>query len=124
MLGWLKLKKQRLEREKRTTPIMTTEYLTYRSYSISNEESIGTKDTAVTNTSASNVPNNTQSNPHDPSHNNNLTHNNNMPNNISSSILSNCQHHHMHHNSHAHGHSHQHPTYISGSVMGTTTIPS
>jgi 16S rRNA A1518/A1519 N6-dimethyltransferase RsmA/KsgA/DIM1 with predicted DNA glycosylase/AP lyase activity len=117
VLGWLKLKKQRLEREKRAQAI-NTEYLTYRSYSISNEESNGTKDTAVSNASASNVPNNTQIS-HDPSQNNNLIHNN-IPHNISSSILSNCQHHHMHHS-----HSHQHPTYISGSVMSTSTsIPS
>lgn len=91
VLGWLKIKKRRIEQAKRQT--LPQDFLSYRSYSISQDEQNRT----------------------DPSHYNNapLAHH---PNHIlkeTKENMANCQHHHMHN-------SHGHPNYISGTVMGTT----
>lgn len=103
VLGWLKLKKQRIERAKRQQPI-TQEYMTYRSYSISNEESIVTKDTAVMQSNS--ITNNLvgiSDLPHS-----NLPISNNMPH----AMINNCPHH------ISHSHAHPPPTYIASSIMG------
>lgn len=94
VLGWLKLKKQRIERAKRQQP-MPPDFLSYRSYSISNDEQT-----------------------RDPNHCNNNTP---VVNHIQKELpkdnsnMASCQHHHMHN-------SHGHPNFISGTVLGTTTI--
>jgi hypothetical protein len=72
---------------------MPQEFVSYHSYTISQDEQ------ALCNNNAGNVH-----------------HQNHIVKDSSKEALMNCQHHHMHS---AHGH----PNYISGSVMGTTTIP-
>lgn len=97
VLGWLKVKKRRIEQAKRQQ--MPQEFLSYRSYSISQDEQN-----------------------RDPNHYNNNAQLAHHPNQIKESSkenlinMANCQHHHMHN-------SHGHPNYISGTVMGTTAIP-
>lgn len=97
VLGWLKIKKRRIEQAKRQQ--MPQEFLSYRSYTVAQDEQH-----------------------RDPNHYNNnapLAHHPSQMKDISKENLNNmanCQHHHMHN-------SHGHPTYISGAVMGTTTIP-
>lgn len=94
VLGWLKIKKRRIEQAKRQQ--MPQEFLSYRSY----EQEEG----------------------RDPNHYNNnatLAHHPSQIKDITKENLNNmanCQHHHMHN-------SHGHPNYISGTIMGTTTIP-
>jgi hypothetical protein len=92
VLGWLKIKKRRIEQAKRQQ--MPQEFVSYHSYSLSQEEQAHC--------------------------NNNASLQNHLGKDSSKealvSNLANCQHHHMHN-------SHGHPNYISGSVMGTTTIP-
>lgn len=95
VLGWLKIKKRRIEQAKRQQ--MPQEFLSYRSY----EQEEG----------------------RDPNHYNNnapLAHHPNQIKDIAKENLNNmanCQHHHMHNSQHGH------PNYISGTIMGTTTIP-
>lgn len=96
ILGWMKIKKRRIEQAKRQT--MPQEFLSYRSYSISQDEQN-----------------------RDPNHYNNNTSQAHHPNHIIKDIakenlnnMASCQHHHMHN-------PHGHPNYISGAVMGTTT---
>lgn len=96
VLGWLKLKKQRIEGAKRQQTL-PPDFLSYRSYSISHEE--GNRDNPQNNNAVAVLGNSVPSNNH--------------------SNAGNCQHHHMH-NSHGHGH----PNFISGTVTGTTTITS
>lgn len=94
VLGWMKIKKRRIEQAKRQQ--MPQEFLSYRSY----EQEEG----------------------RDPNHYNNnapLAHHPSQIKDITKENLNNmanCQHHHMHN-------SHGHPNYISGTIMGTTTIP-
>lgn len=91
VLGWLKIKKRRIEQAKRQQ--MPQEFVSYHSYSISQDEQ------ALCNNNAAN-----------------LHHQNHIGKDSSKEALMNCQHHHMHN-------SHGHPNFISGSVMGTTTLP-
>jgi hypothetical protein len=93
VLSWLKVKKRRIEQAKRQQ--MPQEFLSYRSYSISQDEQ---------NRDPNHYNNNAQL-PHHPTKETTKENLNNM---------ANCQHHHMHN-------SHGHPNYISGAVMGTTT---
>lgn len=95
VLGWLKIKKRRIEQAKRQQ--MPQEFLSYRSYSISADEQ---------NRDPNHFNNNAPP-PHHPMKDITKESLNNM---------ANCQHHHMHN-------SHGHPNYISGTVMGTTTVP-
>lgn len=95
VLGWLKLKKQRIERAKRQQP-MPPDFLSYRSYSISNDEQ--TRDPNHCNNNTPVVNHIQKELPKDNSNN-----------------MASCQHHHMHN-------SHGHPNFISGTVLGTTTI--
>lgn len=92
VLGWLKVKKRRIEQAKRQQ--MPQEFVSYHSYSLSQDEQAHC--------------------------NNNASHQNHIVKDSSKealvSNLANCQHHHMHN-------SHGHPNFITGSVMGTTTIP-
>lgn len=94
VLGWLKIKKRRIEQAKRQT--MPQEFLSYRSYSISQDEQ-------------NRDPNHYNNNSALPPHPKDIT-KENLNN------MANCQHHHMHN-------THGHPNYISGAVMGTTTVP-
>lgn len=96
VLGWLKIKKRRIEQAKRQQ--MPQEFLSYRSYSISQDEQ--NRDP--------NHYNNNAPMPHHPNHPMKDITKENLNN------MANCQHHHMHN-------SHGHPNYISGAVMGTTT---
>jgi hypothetical protein len=98
VLGWLKVKKRRIEQAKRQQMPQDFMTMSYRSYSMVQDEQ---------NRDPSHYNNNGQHAPHP----------NNMSKDISKETLSNmanCQHHHMHN-------SHGHPNYISGTVMGTTT---
>lgn len=98
VLGWLKVKKRRIEQAKRQQMPQDFMSMSYRSYSMVQDEQN-----------------------RDPNHYNNNSQHAQHPNHISKDIskeslnnLANCQHHHMHN-------SHGHPNYISGTVMGTTT---
>lgn len=95
VLGWMKIKKRRIEQAKRQQ--MPQEFVSYHSYTISQDEQ------ALCNNNAANVH-----------HQNHIVKDNSKEALVNS--LANCQHHHMHS-------SHGHPNYISGSIMGTTTIP-
>lgn len=94
VLGWLKIKKRRIEQAKRQQ--MPQEFVSYHSYSISQDEQ------ALCNNNATNV--------HHQNHIGKDSSKEALVNN-----LANCQHHHMHS-------THGHPNYISGSIMGTTTV--
>lgn len=89
VLGWLKIKKQRIENAKRQQTI-PPDFLSYRSYSIPNEE-------LKENNKMAAAANHAEVHSH--------------------ANGSNCHHHHLH-TSNMHGH----PNYISGTVLGTTTI--
>lgn len=91
VLGWLKIKKRRIEQAKRQQ--MPQDFMSYRSYNVSQDEQI-----------------------RDPNHYNNAAHPHHITKENIAKELNNCQHHHMHN-------SHGHPNYISGTVMGTTTMP-
>jgi hypothetical protein len=95
VLGWLKIKKRRIELAKRQQ--MPQEFVSYHSYSISQDEQT--------------LHNNNSTNVH---HQNHIVKDSSKEALVNN--LANCQHHHMHN-------SHGHPNYISGSVIGTTTIP-
>lgn len=97
VLGWLKIKKRRIEQAKRQQ--MPQEFVSYHSYSMSQDEQAQCNNNSSTQNS------------HHQNHIVKDTSKDSLLNN-----LANCQHHHMHN-------SHGHPNYISGSVMGTTTIP-
>lgn len=96
VLGWLKIKKRRIELAKRQQ--MPQEFVSYHSYSISQDEQ------TLHNNNATNVHH----------QNNHIVKDSSKEALVNN--LANCQHHHMHN-------SHGHPNYISGSVIGTTTIP-
>lgn len=103
VLGWLKLKKRRLEQAKRQQMPQEFMTLSYRSYSISQEEQ---------NRESNHCNNNTP-----PVHHaNHQSKSSSKESIIERDSIANCQHHHMHN-------SHGHPNYISGAVMGTITIP-
>jgi hypothetical protein len=98
VLGWLKVKKRRIEQAKRQQLPQDFMSMSYRSYSTVQDEQ--SRDPSHYNNNGQHVP-----------------HPNNMSKDISKESLNNmanCQHHHMHS-------SHGHPNYISGTVMGTTT---
>ncbi|CRL04742.1 CLUMA_CG017802, isoform A [Clunio marinus] len=95
VLGWLKVKKRRIEQAKRQQ--MPQEFLSYRSYAVAQEEQ--SRELNHYNNNAALTHHMTKEHAKD---------------NLSN--MSNCQHHHMHN-------SHGHPNYISGTVMGTTTVP-
>lgn len=97
VLGWLKIKKRRIEQAKRQQ--MPQEFVSYHSYTISQDEQAHCNNNSSTQNS------------HHQNHIVKDTSKDSLLNN-----LANCQHHHMHN-------SHGHPNYISGTVMGTTTIP-
>lgn len=96
VLGWLKIKKRRIEQAKRQQ--MPQEFVSYHSYTISQQD-----EQALCNNNATNVH-----------HQNHILKDSSKEALVNS--LANCQHHHMHS-------THGHPNYISGSIMGTTTIP-
>lgn len=96
VLGWLKIKKRRIEQAKRQQ--MPQDFTSYRSYSVAQDD--GNRDLNHFN-------NNTPFGNH-PHHQIKDISKENLNN------MANCQHHHMHN-------SHGHPNYISGTVMGTTT---
>lgn len=96
VLGWLKIKKRRIEQAKRQQ--MPQDFTSYRSYAVSQDD--GNRDL--------NHFNNNTPLAHHPHHQIKDISKDNLNN------MANCQHHHMHN-------SHGHPNYISGTVMGTTT---
>jgi uncharacterized membrane protein required for colicin V production len=96
VLGWMKVKKRRIELAKRQQ--MPQEFVSYHSYSISQTDEQGNC-------------NNNSANSH---HQNHIVKDTSKEALVSN--LANCQHHHMHN-------SHGHPNYISGTIIGTTTIP-
>lgn len=101
VLGWLKIKKRRIEQAKRQQ--MPQDFMSYRSYNVGGQDE-QIRDPGLYN-------NNAQHTQH------HITKDNIAKENLNN--MANCQHHHMHHSSHGH----QHPNFISGTVMGTTTIP-